>query len=271
MAAIDLFHAGDLDGAIEAQFAEVRARPADARARLFLVELLGFTADLDRARRQLDAIALGEPRTDRAVRDSRDLLQAEAARRAAFAGGEPPQTFAAAPESLTLRLEAFARLNAGATAEAVALLARADEAITPLPGTLDGRSFTALRDTDDLLGGVLEVLALGKYYWVPLEQVVGLAINAPRYPRDLSFIAARLELAEESGEVFLPALYPGAAAEADLALKLGRLTQWRPGADGGPSRGVGAKVYQVDDDDVALIDWRQLARAEAPAAEVAAT
>ena len=265
MAAIDLFHAGDLDGAVEAQFAEVRARPTDPRARLFLVELLGYTADLDRARRQLDAIPLGEPRTDRAVRDARDLLQAEAARRAAFAGGPPPNTFGAPAEALTLRLEALARLNAGEPAEAAALLARADAATTPTPGTLDGRAFTTLRDTDDLLGGVLEVLALGKYYWVPLEQVVGLAINPPRYPRDLAFIPARLDLAEESGEVFLPALYPGAAAEADLALKLGRLTEWRPGVGGGPARGVGAKVYQVDEADVALIDWRQLARV-APAA-----
>jgi type VI secretion system protein ImpE len=241
----------------------VRTNPTDPGRRIFLAELLAFSGDLDRGRRQIEAIPLGEPRVDRAVRDVRDLLDSEAARRLTFASGQPPMFFGDAPEHFSLRLEALKLIREGALAQATELLLRAEEMTPNRPGTLDGRAFSQIRDTDDVLAGVLEVFALGKYYWVPLESVVSLAMNPPRFPRDLLYIAARLELAEETGEIHLPALYPGAAAEADVRFQLGRLTEWRSTGDGGPTNGVGAKVYQVDDDDVALIDWRQLIRAEA--------
>jgi type VI secretion system protein ImpE len=269
MTAIEHFHDGRLADAINAQLQEVRTNPTDPGRRVFLAELLAFSGDLDRARRQIETIPLGEPRVDRAVRDVRNLLDSETARRLTFSTGQQPQFFGDAPEHLMLRLEALKLIREGALEQATELLVRAEEMTPTLPGTLDGRAFTRLRDTDDVLAGVLEVLALGKYYWVPLESVVSLSMNPPRFPRDLLFIAARLELAEESGEIHLPALYPGASAESDILLQLGRLTEWRSTGEGGPTAGVGAKVYQIDDDDVALIDWRQLSRAEAATSTMA--
>src|SRR3954470_16505756 len=56
LSASELYKAGKLEQAIEAQVKEVRAQPADHGKRIFLFELLAFAGDLDRARRQVDAV-----------------------------------------------------------------------------------------------------------------------------------------------------------------------------------------------------------------------
>ena len=105
--------------------------------------------------------------------------------------------------------------------------------------------------------GVLEVMAQGQYYWVPLDQVESVTIDAPKAPRDLLWAPARLEMKESAGNVFLPLLYPGSHEHPDTQVKLGRLTDWKS-AEGGPVQGVGARVFLVDDDAVSLLDWREM-------------
>lgn len=99
-------------------------------------------------------------------------------------------------------------------------------------------------------------MAQGKYFWVGMEQVVALGMKAPRFPRDLLYFPARLDLAAESGEVFLPTLYPGSYKNADDQIKLGRATDWVT-TEGGPTLGVGARMFLVDDDAVGLLEWRE--------------
>ena len=77
-------------------------------------------------------------------------------------------------------------------------------------GELNGKPFESLRDADDLLrrrpgGHGPRPLLLGR----ASSRSGCVAMNPPRFPRDLLYIPARLELAGESGDVFLPGLYPG--------------------------------------------------------------
>ena len=257
MNATELYRAGRLVEAVEAQVREVKARPADAGLRLFLFELACFAGDLDRARRQIEAIHHDQPELDLATLGYRKLVDSEVARRRFFAEGVPPEVLGEPTESIRLRIEAAGLLRLGRSAEAAASLARADEATPPIRGTLNGKPFTTLRDADDLFGGVLEVMGQGKYFWVDLEQVVGLGMRPPRHPRDLLYFPARLDLASESGEVFLPALYPGSFEHADDPIKLGRATDWMS-LEGGPTVGVGSRTFLVDDDAIALLEWREL-------------
>jgi type VI secretion system protein ImpE len=81
-------------------------------------------------------------------------------------------------------------------------------------------------------------------------------MSAPRYPRDLLYFPARLDLATESGEVFLPALYPGSYRHADDQIRLGRVTDW-VAVEGGPTLGVGARTFLVDDEALGLLEWRE--------------
>jgi len=57
--------------------------------------------------------------------------------------------------------------------------------------------------------------------------------------------------------VYVPALYEGTCRNADDRLRLGRMTAWIPLADD-LSRGAGLKTFQVDADDTALFEARQL-------------
>jgi type VI secretion system protein ImpE len=256
MTAGELFKAGKLREAVAAQVLEVKAKPGDQARRLFLFELLAFSGDLDRAARQIDAISYGNVERDAATQAYRGLLEAERARRNLLAQGVSPHFFGEPPGHAGLRLEATCRLREGRPAEAAELLERANAGLA-LPGQLNGKPFALLRDCDDLFAGVLEVMAHGRYYWVPLDQVVSVALNPPKFPRDLLWAPARLEIADAAGDVFLPALYPGSHEHPDEAVRLGRLTDWR-GGEAGPVLGVGLRTFLADDDPVPLPEWRQL-------------
>lgn len=257
MQASEHFKTGKLQEAIDAQVQEVRTNPADQGKRLFLFELLAFAGELDRARRQIEALNYTEPELVTAALNYKNLLDAEQARRKLFGDGVPPMFFGEAPEHVHWRLEAINRLREGRPQEARQCLEKAEEATPPMKGKLNDRSFSSLRDCDDIFAGVLEVMAQGAYYWVPLEQVEALMMNAPKYPRDLLWIAARLELAESAGNVFLPALYPGSHEHADNAIKLGRATDWKETPDG-PVQGVGMHTFLVDEEAISLLEWRKL-------------
>jgi len=91
MNASESYKAGKLQEAIDAQIQDVKTNPADQAKRLFLFELLLFAGDLDRARRQVDAITYGQMDLDMAVLGYRQLLDAELARRRLFSDGLAPR------------------------------------------------------------------------------------------------------------------------------------------------------------------------------------
>jgi len=99
MNATELFKAGKLSEAVDAQVKEVKANPADPNRRLFLFELLAFTGDLDRARRQIEAVKYDDPDKDLALLRYARLLDSEALRRKAFQETGPvlPTTFTEPP------------------------------------------------------------------------------------------------------------------------------------------------------------------------------
>ena len=265
----ELFQAGKLQEAIDAQIAVVKANPADQGKRLFLFELLAFAGELERARRQIEALQSDQVELQVTIVDYRRLLESEEARRKVFHEGTQPKFLTPEqPEHMRLRLEALAHLRAGRKAEAAESLAQAAEATPEVKGILNDKPFHGLRDCDDLFGGVLEVFAQGSYFWVPLETIEAIAANPPKFPRDLLWVPARLETSGESGQVFLPALYPDSHAHAVEQVKLGRQTDWL-GDDDGPVVGRGLRMFLAGDDASTLLEWRQVQIEPPPEAAVA--
>jgi type VI secretion system protein ImpE len=255
--ATELFRAGRLQAAIDAQVQDVKAHPADSGKRVFLFELLAFAGDLDRARRHIDAATYPDPDQDAAAQQYRTLLDAEDHRARVFRDGVMPEFLIPAPDWVYPRLEAVNALRAGKPADAKALLDKSDEAAPPADLTLNGKPAAGLRDCDDLFGPVLEVLAHGVYYWLPLGQVDAVTANPPKYPRDLIWFPVKLAVKDgPAGDAFLPARYP-VPADASDELKLGRATDWRQD-DGGPVRGVGLRLFLAGDDAVPITEWREL-------------
>ncbi len=256
--ATELFRAGRLQAAIDAQVQDVKAHPADHGKRAFLFELLAFAGEWDRARRQIEAVTYPDPERDAAVAQYKKLLDAEDHRRRVFRDGVLPEFLIPAPDWVYPRLEAVNALRAGHPAEAKALIEKSDAAAPPVRATLNGKPADGLRDCDDLFGPVLEVLAHGGYYWLPLEQVETIAANPPKFPRDLIWFPVKLSVKDgPAGDAFLPARYPLTAEGDDDALKLARATNWRQD-EGGPVRGVGLRLFLAGDDAVPLTELREL-------------
>jgi type VI secretion system protein ImpE len=228
MTAAEHFRAGRLDEAIQALGAELRDNPADAQRRTFLFELLCFAGQYDRAEKQLDVLAKGGKDAAMGTLLYQGALVAERTRQEMFQTG---------------------RLPAGSAA-------------APVAGTVDGRPFQSLADADPRVGARLEVFAAGQYLWVPLEHVASVRMDAPKRLRDLLWAPAVLRTGPgfrgtDLGQVLLPVLAPLSWQHPDPAVRLGRVTEWRALEDGAQAP-VGQKLFLVDDDDLPLLELREL-------------
>jgi type VI secretion system protein ImpE len=258
MNASSYFEAGQLQAAIDAQIKDVKAKPEDAAGRLFLFTLMAFAGDLERARRQIEAVSFNDVKRDTAVLAYRDLLEAEQVRRRVLREAATPHFLKEPPPHVHLRLEALRRLLDNQTADAGRLLEEANAAAGSVRGQLNGKPFESLRDCDDLFGTLLEVMNQNRYAWVPLEQVKSVTIGEPRTPRHLLWVPAKLEMQDgQAGDVFLPALYPGSHEQPDDRIRLGRMTDWKT-FDDGPVLGMGQHTFFLDEGDIGLLEWRHL-------------
>jgi len=255
MSASEFYRNGQLREAISAQIEEVKAAPTDQSLRLFLYELLMFNGELDRARRQIEAIRYNDPDLDAAIIAYRGLINSEQARRNLFTLGQVPEFIGEPAAHLNLRLDAVNLLREGHQDEASELILRANQEMPEIRVTLNGQQFQNFRNADDLFAGVLEVFAHGRYIWLGLEQLRHLTIKPPRYPRDLLFIPVHLETEESEGDIFLPSTYPGTYEHVSDEVKLGRMTEWK---DLGESvtMGVGLHTFLHGEDISGILEWR---------------
>lgn len=243
-----LLREAKLDEARAAAAAAVRAKPADAAARVDFAELLILFGEWDKADAQADLA--GTYDTSRAVGLAllRQLIRAAAWRDETFRDRRPPDLVTEPDAHLA---HALARL-AGAEA--------ADAADAPdLSATIDGAPHAPFRDLDDRTAGVLEVLTgNGRYLWVPLAHVASLRPARPERLRDLVWRPAEISVrGGPEGTVYVPALYPFAAGEGAPAQRLGRETDWIEEAGG--VRGIGQRCFLAGDDIVTLDGFTDLA------------
>ena len=179
MNAKELFQAGRLGEAAEAQFGEVRARPTDTAARTFLFELLCFQGELDRAEKQLDVIGQQNADSEWGVQVYHNILAAERARRRLFSDGVAPEFILDPPAYVRLHLDAVNRLREGNRAAAGELLTRSRESRPEIPGEVDGSPTEDFCDCDDLFAPLLELIILRDYVWIAWEQIRELEVSAP--------------------------------------------------------------------------------------------
>ena len=251
--ASSLYKEGRLAAAIDAATRAVKDSPSDLAARWLLAELLIVGGDLERADKQLDTLMSLDARAAVNVIPLRHLVRAETARREFFRSASLPDFLAEGPtKTMALRLESFVQLRAGDTARASELAEAAEDARAMLPGTIGDRPFSDLRDLDDVVAGVFEVLThTGKYYWIPAERVELLEFTPPATPLDLVWRPVHMVVRDGfDAQVHMPAIYgviEGTIDGGDDAAKLGRSTTWI-GDPPAPVRGVGQRLFVLDGD-----------------------
>jgi len=254
----DLFQSGDLNGAIEAAVQEVKNAPADIAARRFLIELLCFAGDLERADKHLDTVSTLQPETAIPAMQFRQIIRAAQARFDFFDAGAAPHFITPAGPAAEMLIKASIAYREGAAAEAFQLCTDADETRPPVSGAVGDQPFNQFRDLDDQTSAIFEVFCGdGKYYWLPLEAIRSIEFSAPKTPRDLLWREVNVELHDGPDvQGCTPAIYP-ASREADDQSRLGRSTSWL-GEEGEVVRGVGQKLYLVGEEDTPIMQLQKI-------------
>lgn len=232
-----LVAAGDPQGALELLQAQVRARAADPKLRVFLFQLLCVLGQWQRASTQLQVCGELDAATLPMVNTYREALQCELVREEVFAGKTTPIAFGQPQAWVAWLAEALQTDARGDAAGAARLRTQAFDAAPVIAGSLNGTPFDWIADADSRLGPVIE---------------------APVDLRDLVWVPARFQL-NNGGETaaLLPTRYPGTGACADGALQLSRKTEWLE-LSPGHYRGLGQRLLTTSGLEVGLFEAREI-------------
>lgn len=253
---------GDLQAAIAGLQAEIRGKPADARLRVFLFQLLCVQGDWTRALNQLNVAGELDAAALPMVQAYRECIQCEQLRTQVFKGQKVPLLFGEPEDWLALLIEALLRDGRGDAGDAARLRAQAFELAPASAGHWSGaggeaQAFQWIADADMRIGPVLEAIVNGKYYWVPFSRLARVAIEAPVDLRDRVWMPATLMFSNGGEQVaFLPTRYAGSNL-ADPLLALARRTEWSEPTPG-QFVGSGQRMLATDAGDVALMDLRSI-------------
>ena len=258
MTVIELIKSGKLTEARQQLVAAVRDKPGDTAARTLLFQVLCYCGEWDKADRHLEAIAAQDVSREAGVLDYRNLIRAEKERLAVMEKGCSASFLTEPPAYLDLFCAARTKVAEQKADEAKDLFRRVDAAKPDIAGSVNGSPFSGFCDTDTLLAPFLEVIAHDQYLWVPFESLRELSITPPKTLLDLLWVSAHVTTWEGYAmNCYLPALYPGSFRHEDERIKLGRMTDWIS-LGGSLARGVGQHVYAVGEQDMAILDIRDV-------------
>lgn len=246
---------GQLDEALRALSAEVRSRPADAKLRVFLFQLLALQGEWERATNQLNVAGELDQQNALMVSAYSFALRGERERAAVMTGAANPAVLGAPAAWHTLLAQSLEALCAGRIEPALALRADAFDAAGAVRGSIDGEPFEWIADADPRFGPCLEVILKGGYAWVPFSHLQSLTFEAPVDLRDK--IWAPVQIAWQGGGEavgFVPCRYPG-SERGGAGLALAARTEW---AEQGKDSfvGHGQRMFVTDSAEYSLLDVR---------------
>ena len=273
--ALELLQQSDAEGALKALQADIRSNPADVKKRIFLFQLLCVLGQWERALNQLTALGEMAASALPMVQTYREAIKCEMLRAEVFAGKKVPMLFGQPDTWTALLIEAMLREGKGELTEARTLRDQAFEQAPSCAGTVDGQPFAWMADADMRLGPVLEAIVNGKYYWIPLDRLSSVQIEAPADLRDQVWMPANFMFTNGGETVgLIPTRYAGSFESGDGALALSRRTDWLEPLPGFYT-GLGQRLLTTDQGDLALMDIRRIdfeaQPDDAPTADAAAS
>ncbi len=260
IAAEDSLASGDLDRTYRQLAEQLRARPDDQRARMFLFQLQCVNGAWDAARSSANLLAQLSPEARMLAVAYGQAIDGEGARGMACHGIDPALLLHASPGWAIDLVNALAADAEGAAE----MRARAFDACPDTPGEVDGRPFNYLFDGDGRFGPAFEAIVAGRWGLLPFCTVEEIKTEGPVDLRDLVWLPAQIRL-REGGSVaaLLPARYPGTEQEADSQLRLARRTDWIDGD--ALVRGIGQRVWTTSSgEDVGILSFRHIRFAPLP-------
>ncbi|MDQ2988808.1 MAG: virulence protein SciE type [Pseudomonadota bacterium] len=256
MLAEQFIRGGDLASALKTLQEQVRKDAANAMHRIFLFQLLCVMGQWNRALTQLNVAGELEPLSIPMVQTYREAIQCEALRAEIFAGTRAPLIFGEPQPWLVLLLEALKADAAGDPQRAAAARAEAFDQAPAGAGSIDGTRFEWLADADQRLGPVIEAVVNGRYFWIPMQRITRIVLEAPVDLRDTVWTPVTFTWTNGASTVgLIPTRYDRTVDSGDAALLMARRTEW---VEEGASavRGVGQRMFTTDTGDYALMDVR---------------
>jgi type VI secretion system protein ImpE len=249
---------GDPAEALKLLQEQVRAKPGDAKLRIFLFQLLCVRGEWERALNQLKVATELDASALAMAQMYGEAVRCEAIRRDVFEGRKAPMVFGEPEQWLALLIESLLVAGRGEAGRAAELRSRAFEEAETSSGEINGQPFEWVADADSRLGPVLEAVVNGRYYWVPFSRLASVTIEAPEDLRDVVWMPAQFQF-ENGGEVVgvIPTRYPGSEKSEDGSIVLARRTEWQEVA---PDMhvGLGQRIIATDAVDVPLMELRTL-------------
>lgn len=248
----ELINEGKLGAALTALQDLVRKDAGNAKYRIFLFQLLSVLGQWNRALTQLNVVAELDALALPMVQTYREAIQCEALRADIFSGQRAPLIFGEPEAWLVQLVEALKLDAAGEHERAAAARAQAFEDAPAGAGIIDGQRFAWLGDADQRLGPVLEAVINGRYFWVPMQRIARIEIEAPVDLRDTVWTPASFTWTNGAQTVgLIPTRYDGSVAAGDEALLMGRRTEWTE-----HGHGLGQRMLASDAGDHPLMDVR---------------
>lgn len=249
---------GDVTRSLKLLTEQVRAKPQDAKLRVFMFQLLCVLGQWERALNQLNVSLELDAGTLPMVQTYREAIACETLRMQVFAGQKVPMLFGEPEPWIALLIEAVLREGRGEPDAARQLREQALEQAPATAGQIDGQAFTWIADGDSRLGPTLEAVINGRYYWLPWNRLSKVEIDPPQDLRDAVWMPAHFEFTN-GGEVvgLIPTRYPDTELAAGDALALSRRTDWRESAPG-VFIGLGQRLIVTDAAEIGLMDLRSV-------------
>lgn len=257
MIAEQLLKDGRPDEALKDLQKVVRDDPANAKARVFLFQLLSVLGDWKRADTQLQVLSEMDSDSMMLSRIFEPILPCEAIRANVFAGKRTPIIFGEPPEWIGSLVQAMELFGKGEFRAGIELRDKAFDAAPMTAGKINGADFEWIADADERLGPVLEVILEGRYYWIPFCRIRQIFIEPVADLRDLVWAPAQF-VWENGGQAagHIPARYAGTERSEDGNLKLARRTDWLDKE--GIHIGLGQRILATDAGEYPLLEIRTL-------------
>jgi type VI secretion system protein ImpE len=218
---------GRLDEALQGLTAQVRGNPSNAKARVFLFQLLSLLGQWERAQNQLTVSEQLDPLNALMVGAYTRALQGELERSEVIAGQRSPSVIGEPAQWLALLLQSLKLAGGGQYAQATVLREQAFEQAEAVSGTIDGTPFEWISDADPRFGPCLEIVVNGGYAWVPFSRIQQLSFDEPTDLRDKIWSPVQVTWRNGGQAVgFVPSRYPGSERAQDSELVLARRTDW---------------------------------------------
>jgi type VI secretion system protein ImpE len=259
---------GDPVAALARLQEDVRARPSDAKLRVFLFQLLCVLGQWERALNQLKVASEMEPLALPMAQMYGDAVRCEAVRDEVFDGRKSPMILGEPDQWLALLIESRLRAGRGEGAQSEDLRLRAFADAPASSGDVNGTAFEWIADADSRLGPVMEAIINGRYYWVPFSRIAKISFEKPEDLRDLVWMPAQMQFAN-GGEslALIPTRYPGSESSPDGAIALARKTEWQAFAEDAYA-GLGQRLFATDAAEVPMLEVQTLSlRTDAAASD----